>query len=216
MEINMHKVTHKNMIGFFFLAAMAGLSAGIVLFYAQMQSLLQINAQVIQSYQTIRAANRTTLAITDAALRLSIFLNTHEQAIIQKIPEIIISAKVNLSTLGQLIQDDQIQRKMFLELLPLFNKKINFLDNYVTQAMLKNKKTSLEPFSDKSRIVLTYRINELLEGIREQEINQLNSNNKAFLIGEKKLYKIFIFGSILLFCLFLFGFMALNNYFKKY
>jgi CHASE3 domain sensor protein len=163
--------------------------------YHKYQSALQVNADIIESYQTLRAANQSLLSINEASMNVSTYIITNDTNTIAKIPELILSAQINLAALNQLIQDTPEQLKISKELTPLFDEKITFLKKITAESAAGNKEMLVKTAEDPNRLVLTNHIIQLIidikkieaaqleNSIRTLQLNKVNANNFYILSG---------------------------------
>lgn len=175
------------------LAAAMSLTASGIWTYTLYQSAFKNNSDAIESYQTIRAINRTLISINEAELDISSFIMTRDNHFINKLPELIVSIQVNLATLTQLIQDNATEIAMNNKLTTLTNTKIAFFNSILQLHKSSHKNATLSPTSISNRLKLTYNINQLMNGIRKIEISQLeeampeyqlsiNTANRSFVL----------------------------------
>jgi CHASE3 domain sensor protein len=151
-----------------------------LIIFSEQENVYRIHKDIIQSYQTIRATNQAMISIGDASAKISdFFLNNNENGL-KNLQETIIAARVNLSTLDQLIQDDKAQVTYFNELMGLFTQKITLLEKIIFDFSHGNKRNALLEANDKSRFELTNKINSFLIHIKSIEINELNGSQQAF------------------------------------
>jgi CHASE3 domain sensor protein len=151
------------------------LTIGGLYSYSEYQRSFQMSHHIIESYQTIRAANQTILSVNEASAEVSALLLTSNLDTIQNLPELIVSAQINLAALNQLIQDEPSQLKFYAALKPLFENKIAFLQSVVTEYSKGNQAGAIAIASDKNRLALTHQINQLIIDIKHIEIGQLET-----------------------------------------
>jgi CHASE3 domain sensor protein len=197
----------KRTINIFLVIAIIILAIGSVVTFTQYQNLFRVNAAVDQSYRTIRAANQALISITESSLKVSNFLLGNDEGTISNLPETIIAAQLNLSVLGQLIQDDDNQKKAFATLLSIFNNKVSFLKEIISKYQAGDRPGALQVASDKNRLLQTSQLTQLIIVIKTIEQQQLQINNVRFnqeVVNANGLYAIFsMLSSILLvLCLF--------------
>jgi CHASE3 domain sensor protein len=87
----------KRAINIFLVIAIVILAIGSVVTFTQYQNLFRVNADVDESYRTIRAADQALISITEAALKVSSFVLGNDTDTISNLPETIIAAQVNLN-----------------------------------------------------------------------------------------------------------------------
>jgi CHASE3 domain sensor protein len=134
------------------------LTIGGLYSYSEYQRSFQMSHHIIESYQTIRAANQTILSVNEASAEVSALLLTSNLDTIQNLPELIVSAQINLAALK-----------------PLFENKIAFLQSVVTEYSKGNQAGAIAIASDKNRLALTHQINQLIIDIKHIEIGQLET-----------------------------------------
>jgi CHASE3 domain sensor protein len=142
--------------------------------YSLYQSAFSENIEVVKSFQTVRAANRTQLAIDEVDLNISSFLITHENSSIQKLAESIITIQLNIRTLAQLTQDDPTEIQILNKLQPLIDNKIKFLNELQSNYVANQNNTSVNLISDPNRLPLSAQIISNLAALRNIEISQLD------------------------------------------
>ena len=200
-------IVSKRTINIFLVIAIVILAIGSVVTFTQYQNLFKVNADVDQSYRTIRAANQALISITESSLKVSNFLLGNDEDTITNLPETIIAAQLNLSVLEQLIQDNDDQKKAFANLLPIFNEKVAFLKEIISKYQAGDRPGALQVASDKNRLLQTSQLMQLLIVIKTIEQQQLQVSNVKFnqeVVSANGLYAIFsMLSSILpVLCLF--------------
>jgi len=213
---NMNKETHQRLISLFFLLSILALIAFCSVSYLQYQRLYCTHKNMIESYQTIRAVNQTLLSLDEGALNISLFLQDKDMSILNSIPDNIISAELNFETVVQLVQDNDEEKAAVAKLTPLLRDKIVFWKEIVTEFSTKNLEGIYQIASDKNRLKLTSDIKQLLMGIKQVEVDQLNDNEQILLATKKDMRKILIFMGLLCAFFFVCSFTLLNKYLKTY
>jgi len=171
------------------LASAALLTVSGIWVYTLYQKAFEDNSDVVESYQTIRAINRTMLSVNDASLNVSSFIITSDRKFINKLPNLIISIRVNLATLAQLIQDDSTEVEMTRKLNVMIDKKIEFLQSVIK---LNNGYNKNKLISNPNRLELTYSINQLMVEIKKIEIGQLERAMPVYQLSINKANRAFI------------------------
>ena len=212
----MGKPLHKNLISIFLLMGVVTLAFCGIVSYLQYFRLSQSNNELIQSYQTIRAANQSLISIDEAALRVSSFLQTRDASALTQVPQLITTASVNFETLKQLVNDNVQQTELANELSPLFSKKIMFLAKISSEYSSGNIEQALQTASDENRLKQTNEIIQLVVEIKQIEIKQLDGTNANLKIYKMKAWQMIKFLGILSGFLFLCCFYLLNRYLEKY
>lgn len=169
----MFKLLRRNIANTLILISAISLIISGVYIYILYQNAFRDTNDVIETYQTIRAINRTLLSVNEAALDMSSFIITGDEKFRKKFPEVIISIQVNLATLSQLVQDDPIEVEMNKKLSVMVNKKIEFIQSAIKLPSFTDKKALSSLISNPNRLELTYSINELINKIRHIEIDKL-------------------------------------------
>jgi len=203
-------ITHQKRLAIILcLAAVCLLTVSGILGYLRYAQAFESNAEVIKSYQTIRAANQALISLDEASLEVSTFLFSKNTTGIKNLPELIISAQLNMTTLHALIQDNPIEIKLYNEMRPLFNKKIAILNQTIAIYAAGNNDSALQFASDADRLQLTVSISQLLFEIKKIEIGQLDHSMALYKLKKIDADKFFIFlGSLnVLFLIFNFMFM---------
>ena len=121
------KDLYKSFISYFLLFSMIALIVCGVMSYVQYNRLSNTYINLIESYQTIRAANQTIISLDEAALSVGSFIYKNDATSLVKLPELIISAEVNFSALKQLVFDNKTQTDFANEATPLFYSKMIIL-----------------------------------------------------------------------------------------
>lgn len=187
----------------FFLGAILLLILSGVWVYSLYQSAYEKNAEIIATYQTIRAANRVLLSIDQGTMDVSAFLISKNEDYIKKIPEIIISAKLNIETLQQLIQDNPAEVDIFNKLKPMFDSKVEFLQKIVAAYSSGNQSTIFQLANTKERFELVNDIHQILIFIKQYENGQLEQGTPIYLQEKYQADKFFIILGVLNILLFL-------------
>jgi CHASE3 domain sensor protein len=210
----MNKGLHKNLLSYFLLFSIITLIITGILSYIQYGRLSNTYFNLIQSYQTIRAANQAIISIDEASLNVNSFLDTHNAALLSKIPELIISAEVNFEALKQLVADNKLQTDLGIEATSLLQDKILFLTKLIKQHTLEQANQPLLR-SDNNSLDLTNRINSLIVGIKQEEIRQLNASATDLMKYKAELNPIIRWLGILSGLLFISFLYLLNSYLKS-
>lgn len=202
----------KNLLPLFFLIGLLIITIGGIIDYKLFENVLNAQADITESYQTISSANQSLLSITKAALDVSVFLYTGKNEIINKLPEEIIAAQVNMSNLGNLIKDNPGQIMIWNKLYPLFNAKILFLNNIISEYKKGNKQDALEIASDKNRLQYTSEIIQLIINIKKIESSQLKESKIQFQVNKLNAQKLFILVGMMAEILFLIFYLRFRKY----
>lgn len=209
----MHAFIRNTFFSIFLTGIILLLISGI-LFYQQFQRMLTANENSAISYETLRAANSALNAIHEASLEAGSFLQNDDDEALKNLPEIIIVAQINLSTLGQITQDDKYQQLLFKELTPYVTQKFAFYNKIITQFQAGDKAGALATAGDKGRIPLTKQINQLIGLIKQIEVNQLNGFTNDYKHLANKSLRFLTCTGILCELLFLFSYIGLRKYTK--
>ncbi len=212
----MNKTTHKNLFSSLLLLGTIGFIFCCAISYIQYSRLSKTYYDLIESYQTIRAANQTIISINEAALSISTFLQSKDDEILKKIPQFIISAEINFQTLKMLVSDNSIQTTIANELTPIFMNKIIFLNQIINEYTAGYVQQAIQIASDKIRLKKTYEIEQLLIKIKQEEIRQLNASEASLSSYKNSFLKMITLMGIITGFVFLFCFISLNSYLKKY
>jgi CHASE3 domain sensor protein len=179
--------------------------------FYEYQSLFRVNNDIIESYQTIRAANQVIISINEAEIKVGGLLLGNDENGVKNLPEIIISAQVNMTTLNQLIQDNQMEIDFYKQLKPLFDEKVHFLQNILIKYSAGDQAGAIQAGSDKNRLQLTEKISQLIIEIKKIEVSQLE-NNRAKLDNDMMLANaLFILVSLITLGLLMFCYYILNR-----
>lgn len=205
----------RNSLLFLFFLGIVLLTIGGISYYLMLQSTVKANGDVEQTYQTIRAADQSQLAIDEAAMDVGRFLNTTDLGQMSNLPELIISAQINLKALDQWIQGDENEQRMMAELKPMFNKKIDFLNKVVTQFTSGDKAGAMQTAADPERIKLTQQINQKIIDIKHIEVLQLEDLKLNYQKNLQTSILIFISFGIICEFLFLISYIVLRHHLKK-
>ncbi len=171
----MTKPIRKHCIIIVFLITIVSLLTSGIWTYSLYQQAIKANDIVITSYESIRAINRTLLAINDAALDVDALLLTKNKINIKKIREEIIAIQVNVETFSLLVHKQPIESQIFKATTPLIEQKIKFLQQVLKEYSSLDKKLDIHLMSDKSKFPLTDKINQLMLNIRIIKTDQLNT-----------------------------------------
>jgi CHASE3 domain sensor protein len=212
----MDKQLHKRLISTFLLLGLITLIILGTVAYLQYDRLSNGRDSLIESYQTIRAANQSLISINEAAIDIGVFLQTKDASILKKIPEIITAAQVNFETLEQLIHDNANQLDLFTKLKPLFQSKLLFLTTIINKYDMGKMDESLQIAADKDRLKLTDAITQYIIAIKQLEIGQLDLNNEKLLNFKKDAQRLLIGVGLISAFFFICFCVLLDKYMKRY
>lgn len=169
---------HKNLISFFLIFSLITFAICGSVSYLQYQRLSNTYYHLIESYQTIRAANQTIISFDEASMAVSRFLITKESGSLSKIPEYAIAAQINFDALKQLVSDNKTQSDIINTLEPLIKLKLAFLNNVANLYAGGQIDQIMTIIMDKKRLHVTFEITALVAAIKQEETNQLNQHNE--------------------------------------
>jgi CHASE3 domain sensor protein len=201
----------KKHIKFILIPCIVAIAIFNFLTFYEYQSLFRVNHDIIESYQTIRAANQVMLSINEAGLKLGGMLYANNETGVKNLPEIIISAQLNLKTMDQLIQDNQIEKDFYSQLKPLFDEKIQFLQNVISKYSAGDKAGAIQIASDPNRIALSEKIGQLIIEIKKIETSQLEDNHMKLTCDMTLANALFILVSLITLGLLMFCYYILNR-----
>jgi CHASE3 domain sensor protein len=204
----------RNTALFLFFIGIVLLTFGGLYYYFQLQCSLKFEGDVQQSYQTIRAADQAQIAIDEASMDVGRFLNTTDATNIGNLPELIISAKINIEALTQLTDDNADQQNSLKEMQPLFEKKLTFLNKIVSQYAAGDQAGAIATASDKDRTILTKQIVQKIIDVKHNEVQQLQDFTFKFHNELEKAKLIFLSVGIICVFLFLVSYIVLRRYLK--
>jgi CHASE3 domain sensor protein len=204
----------RNTILFLFFIGIVLLAVGGVYYYFQLQWALKYESEVQQSYQTIRAANQAQISIDEAAMDVGRLITTTDATSIGNLPELIISAKINLEALTQLTDDNADQQNSLKELQPLLDKKMEFFNKIVAQASAGDHSSAITIANDPERITLTKSIVQKILDVKHIEVLQLTKFTDLFHSELRKAKLVFLTVGILCEFLFLISYIVLRRYLK--
>jgi CHASE3 domain sensor protein len=202
---------NKKMLNNFLIFAIAFVTICNLIAFGEYQNLFKINGDVIESYLTIRAANQTLISVNEASQKVSSFLFAGDNEGINNLPQIIISAQVNLATLKQLTADNAEQTAIYNNLKSIIDQKISYLNNVYGTLSSGNRDAALQLASDKKRFQLTTQIGQSIIDIKKIEANQLEDNHNKFISNLKIANALFLIIGTFSIALLIFCFYLLNN-----
>ncbi len=207
----MQIVVKRKYVKYFLIPCIVAIAIFNFLTFYEYQSLFRVNNDIIESYQTIRAANQVIISINEAEIKVGGLLLGNDENGVKNLPEIIISAQVNMTTLNQLIQDNQMEIDFYKQLKPLFDEKVHFLQNILIKYSAGDQAGAIQAGSDKNRLQLTEKISQLIIEIKKIEVSQLE-NNRAKLDNDMMLANaLFILVSLITLGLLMFCYYILNR-----
>jgi len=170
----------KRVINICLIIAILILSLGSLMTFIQYQNLFRVNAGIETSYRTIRAANQAIISLNESSLKVSNYLLGADTESINNLDETLIAAQVNFNVVGQLIQDNDLQKNAFRQVTPLFMDKINFLNEIIKKYKAGDRLAALQLESNKKRITENNQITPLIMEIKKEELRQLDANHAIF------------------------------------
>jgi CHASE3 domain sensor protein len=207
----MQIVVKKKYIKYFLIPCIVAIAVFNFLTFYEYQSLFRVNNDIIESYQTIRAANQVIISINEAGLKVGGLLLGNDETGVKNLPEIIISAQLNMTTLNQLIQDNQMEIDFYKQLKPLFDQKVQFLQNVLAKYSAGDKAGAIQIGSDPNRLLLTEKIAQFIIEIKKIETNQLEDNRTKLDTDMMVANALFILVSLITLGLLMFCYYILNR-----
>jgi CHASE3 domain sensor protein len=200
-------VPHKKFLSNFIILFIIVITVGNLITYSEYQNLFRINGNILESEQTLRAANQAIISIHEAGLKVSAFLLADDGEGMKNLPETITSAQLNLDALKPLIQDTKGQRDAFDELTPLVDEKVTNLNKIFAAYRAGDKAQARRLANDKGRFDLIGKITQKLFIIKKIEVQQLDDSRSKLhdeIIIANSLFMLvnIIIIILLIFCLF--------------
>lgn len=151
-----------------------------VLAYQQFKRMLLANEWVLHTHQVIETADHALLLLTDAESRLSLFLFTEDNKILKNIHTKQDDAKQSFRSLLPLMQDNPKQKMALDQLLPMVEKKIDFMNQVLKTHAVSGKEAAIIVAANKERSALREDIGELVALIKQEEMVLLEQRNTYF------------------------------------
>ncbi len=174
----MHR-THKKFISNFIIFLIIVITVGNLITYSEYQNLFRVNSDIMDSGQTVRAANQTIISIFDGTIKISAFIMADDNNGMKSLPETITSAQLNFNALGPLIQDTKDQVEAYNAATPLVKEKLDYLTSVYTAYKNGNKAEAMRLANDKSRFDLSDKINQKIYIIKKIEMSQLSQSRTS-------------------------------------
>jgi CHASE3 domain sensor protein len=167
---------HKKFVSNFLIFLIIVITVGNLITYSEYQNLFRVNNDILESGQTMRAANQAIISLHEAGMKVSAFIIADDLEGMKNLPETITSAQLNLDALKPLIQDTKGQIDAFDEAMPLVKEKLDYLGKIYLAYQANNKAEARRLASDKTRFDLTNKINQKILIIKKIEMSQLEDS----------------------------------------
>ena len=210
------KDLYKSFISYFLLFSMIALIVCGVMSYVQYNRLSNTYLNLIESYQTIRAANQTIISLDGAALSVGSFIYKNDATSLTKLPELIIAAEVNFAALKQLVSDNKTQTDLANQATPLFDSKIIILTKITKEYKSGQTSQAMLIAEEGSKLHLTTQINTYIQAIKQEEVKQLNQHAKNLVKFKTQINSFIPMLGILSALFFICFLFLLDKYLKRY
>jgi CHASE3 domain sensor protein len=164
--------------------------------YHLYQVALNSNANMIESYQTIRAANQSILSLQEAELGVNYFVLTGDKEAIKKLSENIISTELNIETLHKLTTDDATEIRLFNILKPLIDEQIQLLQKIVSVYQTRNQQAAIQLVRNKDSLLKNKKIYQLIIDFKQIEQGQLEQATPIYALNKYNADRVYILSGI--------------------